>query len=287
MTDSSTRIARSLAQVLLLGAALRIVVSVAAGIAEWAQNGDQDFPNGTFRAGDILVTVGEAGDGVGVLLGVAALALVWWLLAADEPVEGLRSTTAAVLSVTAVSAFVQTVGYLLLFSIAPPAALWSQLILRVGHALVYAIVALGGVTAARRLAGLAPAHAVERFDDDPLVFAVDGPSGDVYAYFSVADAERKSHVYSVADDELTFYTDEGTVVRASVEDERVVLTPTDIDQRDALLERLRQFVVRRGIQVHPRDAEDPAAYARPISDWQWLQLWPGWLRWMGRIFRPR
>lgn len=287
MTESSTRIARTLAQVILLGAALRIVASVVAGIIEWAQNGDQGYPNGTFRAGDILDTVGDAGDGVGVLLALAALALVWWLLAVDEPVEGLRSAAATVLGLTAVSAFVQVLGFMLLFSIAPESTLWSQLVLRVGHSLVYAIVALGGVAAARRLAGLVRAQAVQRFDDDPLVFAIDRLSGDVHAYFSVDTAERKSHVYSVEDDELAFYTDEGKVVRASAEHDRVVLTPTDVDQRDALLERLREFVVRRGLHVHPDDADDPTAYAKPISEWQWLQLWPGWLRWMGRIVRPR
>ena len=287
MTESSTRIARTLAQVILLGAALRIVASVVAGIIEWAQNGDQGYPNGTFRAGDILDTVGDAGDGVGVLLALAALALVWWLLAVDEPVEGLRSAAATVLGLTAVSAFVQVLGFMLLFSIAPESTLWSQLVLRVGHSLVYAIVALGGVAAARRLAGLVRAQAVQRFDDDPLVFAIDRLSGDVHAYFSVDTAERKSHVYSVEDDELAFYTDEGKVVRASAEHDRVVLTPTDVDQRDVLLERLREFVVRRGLHVHPDDADDPTAYAKPISEWQWLQLWPGWLRWMGRIVRPR
>ena len=287
MVESSTRIARSLASVVLLAAALRIVVSVVAGIVEWAENGDQGFPNTAARAGDIVITIGDAGDGVGVLLALAALALVWWLLAADEPVEGLRSTAATVLGFTAASAFVQAVGFLLLFSIAPDSALWSQLILRVGHSLVYALIALGGVVAARRLAGLVRAQAVERFDDDPLVFAVDRLSGDVHAYFSVDDAERRSHVYSIEDDETAFYTDEGKVLRSSVEHDRVLLRPTDIDQRDVLLDRLREFVVRRQIHVHSLDADDPAAYARPISEWQWLQLWPGWLRWMGRIFRPR
>src|SRR4051812_6828475 len=113
MRDSSP-IARSLAGVVLLGASLRLVVSVAAGIAAWVQNDDLGYPSGTASAGATLTTFGGAGDGVGVLLGLAALGLVWWLLAAGEPVEQLRSVTAAVLALTAVSAFVQTLGYVLL-----------------------------------------------------------------------------------------------------------------------------------------------------------------------------
>ena len=288
MTESLTRIGRSFAVVLLLAASMRIVIAIAAGVAAWAaENDDLGFPNGTARTGDVLINFGGAGDGVGVLLVVAAGVLVAWLLVSREPAEQLRTTVGLVLALTAISAFVQALGQTLLFAFASESIVWSRLFFGAGDSLVYAGVALGALAATRRLDALTVAHSAERFGDDPLVFAVDRQSGEVHAYLSVDAAERKSHVFSVEDDELAFYTDEGKVVGASVEHDRVVLTPTDVDQRDVLLDRLREFVVRRGIHVHPQDDDNPVAYARPISDWQWLQLWPGWLRWMGRMFRPR
>jgi len=286
MTDSM-RIARSLGAVILLGAALRLGVCVAAGIAAWGESGDAGYPKGVSAAGAVLLTFGNAGDGVGVLLGLAALALVWWLLVTGEPAEGLRSATAGVLGLTALFAFVQGLGSLLLYSIAVDETLWIQLIQGVGLALVYALVALGALNATRSVATLARTGPAERFGDDPLVFAVDRADGEVHAYLSVDEAARKTHAFSVDDDELHFFTDEGKVVRPSVENDRVVLQPTDVDQRDELLKRLRAFVVRRGIHVHEQDADDPTAYAEPIRTWQWLELWPGWLRWMGRMIRPR
>jgi hypothetical protein len=66
----------------------------------------------------------------------------------------------------------------------------------------------------------------------------------------------------------------------------VSFTETADRRRDELLAHLKEFVLRRGIRVDEEDADEPSAYAIPISDWQWLQLWPGWLRWIGRIFRP-
>jgi hypothetical protein len=285
----SMRLARSLAGVVLLGSLLRLAVSVAAGITEWAQSGGHGYPDAVTTAGAVLTLAGSSGDGVEVLLGLAALALVWWLLAAGERVESLRSVTAVVLALTAVSAFVSALGALLLYAIGPDSSgFWPQTILQVGQGLVYAILALGGLAAARATAPLMRTQPAERFgDDDPFLFAVDRTSGEVHAYLSVDEAERKSHVFSIEDDEFAFYTDEGTVVRASVERDRVRLEPTDVEQRDVLLERLGEFVVRRGIHVHEQDAVEPVAYARPIRDWQWLQLWPGWLRWLGRIVRPR
>ncbi len=288
MTESMPRIGRSLAVVLLIGALIRIVVAVAAGMIEWAQNDHLGYPTGAAWAGDILITLGDGGDGVGVLLALAAGALVAWLLVSREPAGWLRSATGWVFGLTALSAFAQTSGHTLLFSIAPESVLWSRVLLGAGHSLVYAGVALGGLAATRRLDALTVVHAAERFgDDDPFVFAVDRRSGDVAAYFSVDAAERKTHVYYIEDDELDFYTDEGKAIGASVEHGRVSLQPTDVDQREVLLERLREFVVRRGIHLDSLSADDPSAYAAPISDWQWLQLWPGWLRWLGRFFRPR
>jgi hypothetical protein len=277
---------RGLAAVIVAAVGARVVFAVTAGIADLAQSPD-DFPNDRIRLGEALLIFGNAGDGVDVLLGLAATALVWWLLRADEPAERLRSATAAVFVLVAVSALAAAAGYVL-FAVNPGGVLWSGLFRGAGDGVVYAAVAAAGFVATRRLARLpGPAGADIADDGDPLVFAVDRQSGDVRAYFSVDDAARRTHVYSVEDEEYAFYTDEGDVIAATIEEDRVMLRPTTANDREELLQRLKRFVVRRDIHVDVLDTDDPTAYAGPISDWQWLQLWPGWLRWMGRIVRPR
>jgi hypothetical protein len=119
------------------------------------------------------------------------------------------------------------------------------------------------------------------------VFAVDRATSDVHAFLSVGDATRRVHRYSIEDDEFAFYTDEGTVLDAEVVDGRIRLQLTDEVQRNELLARLRQFVVRRGITIDAEDADDPLAYAGPISRWHWLEMWPPWMRPIGMLFRRR
>jgi hypothetical protein len=287
MAESVTRIGRSFTFVLLLGATMRFVVAAAAGIAEWVQGDGFRYPDASQRVGDVLLQFGAAGDGVGVVLAVGAAALVAWLLLSGEGADRMRTALGVVLGLTAVSAFVQALAYTLLFTVEPGLNLWSRLILGSGQALIYAGLALGGLAAMRRFDALAVVPAVERLDDEPLVFAVDRKSGEVWAYFSVDEAERRTHVYLVADDELAFFTDAGDVLAATAENDRVVLRPTPVNDRDTLLSALREFVTRRGIATGQVDADDPTAYAGPINEWQWLELWPGWLRWLGRIVRGR
>jgi hypothetical protein len=277
---------RGLAVVIVAAVGVRLVNAVAAGISELAQSHD-DFPNTWIDRGQTLLNFGSAGDGVDVLLCLTAAALVWWLLRADEPAERLRSATAAVFVLVALSALTSAVGYVF-FAVGPGEVQWYAQFRGTGDSLVYMALAIAGYVTTRRLAFL-PGAAGEAFadDGDPLVFAVDRQSGDVRAYFSVDEAARRTHVYSVEDDEYAFYTDEGDVIAVTIEQDRVMMRPTDANGRDELLERLKEFVVRRDIHVDVLDADDPTAYAGPISDWQWLQLWPGWLRWMGRLLRRR
>jgi hypothetical protein len=194
---------------------------------------------------------------------------------------------AMVFAVIVMSAAAQSVGYVMFTTIPSDFGdvQWSQLIHAVGDSVAYALVAVGGLIATRRLALLPGLRRENALEGDPLVFAVDRQSGDVRAYLTVDAAARGTHVYSVEEDEYAFFTDEGGVIAATVEHDSVMLRLTDENDRDELLKRLKQFVVRRDIHVDVLDADDPTAYAVPISDWQWLQLWPPWMRWVGRIAR--
>jgi hypothetical protein len=280
------RVVGLLATAVLAGAAFRLIVSIAAGIAEWAQFGTDAFSRFPDRAADLLLVFGEAGDGVGVLLAVAALALVWWHGRAGAEVSyPSLELVRALFALTALAAVLQAVGWGIGFSRGWP-VVWSRLIEAVGMSTAYAAVAVGGVVAATALMRAVDPVLVDH-DLDAVVFAVDRATGDVRAYFSVDQAARKTHVYSVEDDELLFFTDEGDVLEPSVEHERVLLRPTGEHRREDLLTRLKTFSTRRGLHVDMLDVDDPSAYAVPVSDWQFLQLWPGWLRWLGRLFRPR
>lgn len=280
---------RAFAVAILIGVWLRLLTSVVAGIVDIAGSDPGYFPHRTAaRVGDILVTLGGAGDGTGVVLTVAALAILWLLHGSALDTDRLRVATATAFGLTALLAFAATAGFWLLFSVATDDVVWSRLVSGTGSSLAVAIVALGGAAATRTL----PVAAAERrqssgFTDDPFVFAVDRHSGDVHAYFSADEAARRTHVFAVEDGEYAFYADDGTVIAATVEQDQIMLRPTMSTDPDGLLQRLKEFVTRRGINVAAADADDTTAYVVPINDWQWLELWPGWLRWMGRLVRRR
>jgi hypothetical protein len=284
--SSEARIVGGLATALIAAAVLRLVVAVAAGVVDAVQR--SEFPD-SFHASDVVLTFGNAGDGTGVLLALAAAGVLWWRLRLrlGAPVaEWLRAAVSWVLALTALSALVQAVGYGLVF--VHLSVQWPRAIVSIGFALAYALVAAAGLVAVRRLDVLADERlATGDGPDGPdaLVFAVDRDNGDVQAFFSLDEAARRMHVYSIEENEFEFFTDEGAVVEASLQDGYVALRPTDLHRRDELIGHLREFVLRRGIDVGGLDADEPADYALPISDWQWLQLWPHWLRWMGMLVR--
>ena len=73
------------------------------------------------------------------------------------------------------------------------------------------------------------------------------------------------------------------MVDASAADLVARFTPTAENGRDDLMRALRRFVQAKDLSVE--EPQEPTSYAVPISDWQWLELWPGWLRPIGRIVR--
>lgn len=280
------RVVRGLATAVVVAAALRLVVAIVAGIVDAAKSSDLGgpFPDPTYRVGDILLTLGNAGDGTGALLALAAVALLCWRTRLGDPAgETARTVVSWILALTALSAVAQGVGYGIVF--ARSSVQWSRLIASAGFASAYALLAAGALMAMRRLDVLSDERLWAGGDDDALVFAVDRDNGDVRAFFSFDEAARRMHVYSIEDNEFEFFTDAGIIVAASVQDGAVMLRPTEVNRSDELLGHLRRFVVRTGIHVDALDADDATAYAVPISDWQWLQLWPPWLRWIGMLVR--
>jgi hypothetical protein len=278
------RLVRQMSVLLLIGAGIRIIAAVASGFVDWH---DTTTPFAGFaraRAYDVLTTFASAADGTGVLLAVAAAAGVWWAIQqGDVRAPALVPVVKWVLGVTALLSVMHGVGDALIYSL-PPGRQIARLITNEGFALAYLVIAVGGVL----LLGRVESEQLLADDElDTFVFAVDRSTGDVRAFLSIGDAVRGMHVYSIEDDEFAFYTDEGTVLEAEVVDGRIHLQPSDEVQADELLTRLRQFVLRRGITIDAEDADDPTAYALPISRWHWLELWPPWMRPIGMLLRRR
>jgi len=278
------RVVRSFSLVLVAGAGIRLLAAVIAGFVEWHDSAGSSFAvSGRARAFDVLTTFGQAGDGTGVLLALTGAATACWLSWRDDPIAmTLRAVVAWLFGATAALALANGLGVGLVYSI-DPSHQTSRLIATEGFALAYMVVAVGSIILLRQLSLV--------FDEqdsgglDAFVFAVDRKSGDVRAYLSAGDAMRRTHIYSVEDDEFVFYTDEGVLLDASIVDERIVLRPTDQERPGQLLTALKEFANRRGIAVDEDDVDDPTAYAVPISRWHWLEMWPPWMRPIGMLFR--
>ena len=277
------RIVRALALVLLTGAGVRLLAAVVAGFVEWHDE-NPPFPTGRARAFDVLTTFGAGGDGAAIVLAMLATLAVWAVVRGDDPLAGtLQTATGWVLGVTALLACLEATGVGLVFSLGPSAQT-SRIVITGGFALAALVLAIGGIVLTRQLA-VSLEEQVATDDVDAFVFAVDRHTGDVRAFLSVREAARRMHIYSIEEDEFAFYTDEGVVLDASVEDDRIVLRPTDQQEAAELLERLKDFANRRGISVDADDVDDPTAYAVPISRWHWLEMWPPWMRPIGMLFR--
>jgi hypothetical protein len=262
---------------LLAAATLRLAASVAGGLLALANH--DGVVAGRTRAAEVLNTFGAGGDTAGALLAVAAAAGVWWLhrRPAESTSGAARPWALAVLGGTALLVVLHAVGVVLLDIDAAHTA--PQLTILLGFAATDLLLCLAGTVVVRHV----PAAAAEAGPGDPLLFAVDRETGEVFAFFSFAELARAISVYSVEDGEFAFYDDDGRVFHADVVDDAIRLTPTEVVRRDELLARLRGFADKHGLPVVDRN--EPLSYLRPVSDWQWLELWPGWLRWIGRIVR--
>jgi len=277
-----------LASLLLATAvALRIGVAVVAGFVEWSDPESAFAGTGRARAYDVLSTFGAAGDGTGIVLLLAATAMVLWAARLDDArAPTLWPALGWLFAVTGALAAMQGIGFGFVYTF-PPGHQTARLIETEGFALASVLLCVGGVIVVQRLGRINDARQLVDDDLDAFVFAIDRKSDDVRAFLSAHDAVRRMHVYSVEDDEFAFYTDEGTVLEATVVADRIVLRPTDHQRPAELLESLKDFANRRGIKVSEDDADHPTAYAVPIDRWHWLEMWPPWMRPIGMLFRRR
>jgi hypothetical protein len=101
------------------------------------------------------------------------------------------------------------------------------------------------------------------------VFVFEGYANDLSVHRSIEDAASSAEVYDL--DTLTFLTDDGTVLRAGAQEYRVILTLTDEQRRDELVDRLQRFAERTQRHVPAGSESDPFAYAVLLRA-------PGWHR---------
>ena len=273
--DKDRDVWRALALLLAGVASVRILGSVVAGLLALV-NDPGDFEAGRVHAAGVLTSFGAAGDSIGGLLLVAAAASLWG--AASRAGAGVIRP---LLGATMLLVVLRVVGVLIIDAEAPFRHAVTEETLTVTFGLADLLLCLGGFEVLRRLPAVAGSE--DSSDLEPVVFAVDRGNGEVFAFFSYAEAARTLSVYSIEDGEFDFFTDEGVAVDATVVDGRTRLAVTAVDRREDLLRALRTFAGSHGLDVDPTD--EPSAYAIPISDWQWLELWPGWLRWIGRFVR--
>jgi hypothetical protein len=293
------RAAEPLVLALLAAAGVRIVAAVGSTLADLARN-DLGLPPGIGTRVSLGVRLGEfgqAGDEVGALLLLLAVALLWLsaLAAAGADARGVarwrRDTVLAVwlLALTALSSVLLLVGALVELPGQDffPAA---HLVYVAGVAVATLVMCAGGIYVSRGLRFSVDSVGAGGGNDDvaapAAVFAIDRRNGDVLAWSSMRRAIEEAPVYGVDDDEYEFFLDDGTVLAAGVVDERVQLTPTQVDRFDHLLAALQDYAGRRGLAVDDDERDEPLAYVDVVDRDRWLEMWPGWLRWMGRFVRP-
>lgn len=268
------RVTRLVVLTLLFAAAVRIVAAIVSGIAALAAT-REGFPGGESRTGDVLNAFGSAGDTIQALLLLGAAILVWRRSASAA---AYRAPIAVLALVSGVLVICRVAGFLDLTSAFANAAAVAQQSVVVGFGLADLAV-LGSVLASVRLLS-SGADSETPAGDDPVLFAVDRTTSEVFAFFSAAEARRAISTYSVEDDEFAFYDDEGRVVAAEVVDGWTTFTVTDDEREPELLTHLRRFAAEKSLEVD--DHDDPLAFVQPINEWQWLELWPGWMRGIGR-----
>ena len=290
----STRSARAVGDILvsalLAAQALRLLSAIIGGFATIGHH-DEFGPPGRFHTGVTLTSFGGFADGVGVLLLIVAVVMIWWRqtvpsFAGERPPEWQSGALTWLLALTAVGAVLGAVGAALQASVTG-FAVGARLAAEVGFEASYVLVALAAMVAVGRLetVGDTVADADEPDDAPAAVFAVDRKTGAVLAWRSRSEARDKAPLFGVVDDEYDWFLDDGEVLRATAAGRDVTFTPTGEHRPDDLVQHLKEHALRRGLAVDDDEADEPLAYVDPIVGDHYLELWPGWLRWLGRLTR--
>jgi hypothetical protein len=290
---SARRAVVPLLRVVLAVQAMRIVVAVISGIVASSQH----FPGvdsgvGPLESGpERLLQFANAGDGVGAVLMVLAAVLLWlasMLPRSERPWRSDYALTCALLVLTALSALLTAVGYLWVAADQEYFPVGEE-VQAVGFAIAYALAISALLFVVRGVNSIVTSPAAGPDGDDAeagaAVFAVDRQTGDVLAWSSRAEAREKAPLYGVEDDEYQWFLDDGAVLLASTQGRDVSFTPTGEERPDDLLRHLKDYAERRGLVIDEEDADEPLAYVEPIARHHYLDMWPGWLRWVGRLTR--
>jgi hypothetical protein len=279
--------------VVLAVQALRIVVAVISGVVASREHfPGADFGGGPGESGaDRLLQFAAAGDGEGAILMVLAAVLLWlvaMLPRSERSWRGDYAATSALLVLTAASCVLSAAGYLWAASEQEyfPVSREVQL---VGFAIVYTVTVAAVLYVVRGVNTSVSTTAVAPEDDGDeagaAVFAVDRKTGVVLAWASRAEAQEKAPLYGVEDDEYEWYLDDGVVLQATADGRDVSFAPAGEERPDELLQHLKDYAQRRGIIIDEAEADEPLAYVDPIARDHYLEMWPGWLRWLGRLAR--
>ena len=273
---------------LLATQAVRLIAALVDGVAAATEH--VPFTPDHFHTGFVVSTFGSAGDGTGVVVLAVAAVVLWARTAAHRSPASAnwwrqRDLATVLLGLTALSALLDGVG--LIVQAAAATDSWRRVILPVGYEIAYLLAAVGVILALRRLDAdeTTGADGADDLAYEPgaAVFAVDRKTGVVLAWPSVHEARANAPLYGVEDDEYDWFLDDGVVLAASAAGSDVLLTPTPDARPDELLARLTAYAERRGIAVDEPD--EPLAYVDPIVRDHYLEMWPGWLRWIGRLTR--
>jgi hypothetical protein len=274
IADRVVRPLHGLAIVVVVALGVELLTAVVAGSAQ-AFAGD-GFPGTKDLVAETLLTFGAAGSFVDVILAVACIALA--ALTRPSP-NALRRVSVTIVGLVGLAVLAAGIGGVMIGTNYLGAATTANVSRPIGQSLAELVLLLGGAAVVGQLQPLTPAGADE---DGAGLFAVDRVNGEVFAFFSRAEAVRTLSVFAIEDGEFDFYAWDGRVVQAEVQDLQARFAVTDDDARSALLTILRQFTTARGIAT---TGNEPADFVAGVRSWQWLQLWPPWMRPLARLVR--
>lgn len=268
---------RGLSLVAIAAGYIRIAAAIVAGIAT-AGDHTADMPDRIFT-GQTLEAFGGGGSFVGAVLAVAALGFA---AAAAQRLAAIGTLARWLVVLVALSVTVATIGDAFVVSTFGGDGEVANLSRVLGEGAAALVICLGGAAAVNRALAF---EDDESADASEVIFAVDRVDGEVFAARSFAGLARVISVYSIEDDEFEFFTVDGHQVLATAADGRAAFEVTDNDRLDQLLAHLRRFATANELSVTPEDRDEPTAYVAPIEEWQALELWPPWLRPIGRLVR--
>jgi hypothetical protein len=292
---SARRAVVPLLRIVVAAQALRIVVAVIGGLVANREHlpGPDFGVHPAENGAEQLLQFASAGDGEGAILMVLGAVLLWlvaMLPRSERTWHGDFIATSVLLGLTSVSCVLTAVAYIW-FASEPVGFPTSQEVQLVGFSIVYAALTAAMLYVVRGIHATVTSTAVDSGDEEnddeegAAVFAVDRKTGAVLVWSSQAEARAKAPLFGIEDDEYEWFLDDGVMLVAAANGQDVSFTPTGEERPEDLLRHLKDYVERRGLRIDEEEADEPLAYVDPIARDHYLEMWPGWLRWLGRLTR--